>query len=123
MLQQQKIFQLGQVLDVGGVDKIRGKEIADYAATKDASAVVFLTRQGTASSGGSSGPGPEEMFLHSVRLPPGEHHSLRWFSSNERVPKCLAFNREEDFVMVATEKGEIFIVPTTALVPGQQNKG
>lgn len=119
MLQQQRIFGLSQIAAVSRSsssqrpDVERDKEdvvvIVDWAVTGDSGTLVFVTSD------------PAAAAIHSVRGT--DVAAFTWFSSPDLRPRCLAFNAEEDFLLVSTANSALYIVPATAVVPGHRAKG
>lgn len=128
MLQQEKIFGLTQLASSVSEIKVREDEqrIVDYAVTNQVDLLMLICQSGQVVTIGiedndltiPSSPYEPEESVHTEHV-----RKLPWFSSDELRPKCVAFSPENDFVLLATENGHLFVMPTTFFSPKFCAKG
>ena len=127
MLQHQRIFELSQLASLA--DEREEDRILDWSLARESDIVVFLTERSSdvfavslihsgddrrhAQPSGGVDAGDEEGEL-SIR-------SLKWYGDPDLRPVCLSFSPDEDYAVVATVGGSLFIVPMQLLVPNHQS--
>ena len=122
MLQHQRIFELSQLASLP--DEHEDDCIVDWSLARESDLIVFLTERSSdifsiaLNDGGHGDP--------SHALPPKEIEenaegeasirSLKWYEDLDLRPVCLSFSPGEDYAVIATFDGSLFVVPVQLLV-------
>ena len=121
MLQHQRIFELSQLASLP--DEHKDDRIVDWSLARESDIVVFLTdRSSDIFAVALSDSGVDHSHVTPSREIAGNAEgeisirSLKWYEDLDLRPVCLSFSPGEDYAVVATRDGSLFIVPVQLLV-------
>ena len=115
MLQHQRIFELSQLASLPE-EQHKGDRIVDWSLARESDILVFLTeRSSDIFAVALSESAEDSKKVHSSE---GEtsFRSLKWYEDIDLRPVCVSFSPDEDYAVVATVDGSLFIVPVQLLV-------
>ena len=128
MLQQEKLFGLSQLVSIepGGSTRSYGKprqsqtRIIDVAVSQLANHVALVTTSGKLLSLELN---PEQTGSESRRDVRVRLRRLPWFQGEQLLPRCVTFSPENDFALIASYNGQLFVVSSKVLSPSFSAKG
>ena len=128
MLQHQRIFELSQLASLA--DGHKEDRILDWSLARESDIVVFLTERSSDVFAVSLNDSKDDRRHvqpsgRDAEIEEGDLsiRSLKWYEDPDLRPICLSFSPDEEYAVVATVGGSLFIVPVQLLVPNHHTPG
>lgn len=106
---QNQLFELSQLTSVLS----RDDEVSHFTVSKNGRAFLMVSRLGSLFSAHLS---PTQDEPNNLQV-----HSIPWFEADDLQAQCTAFSPTEDFIVVATKDGSLFVLTTCQILPGWEN--
>ena len=128
MLQHQRIFELSQLASLPDDEHKDGDRIVDWSLATESDIVIFLTERSCDIFAVALNDSGDDHGYHDPSRDPSRDplreetegdtsiRSLKWYEDPDLRPVCLSFSPGEDYAVVATHDGSLFVVPVQLLV-------